>query len=253
MKNIINRCKLKIKSAIKIKTECREKNKPQVAFSRGINKDYKQETNSFIGPIPCLHEGENGYQILRKTFIELISILKPTVFCDIGANDGNTAIEIRNINKEIKVFGFEANPFIYSENREKMKNLEIEWHNIAVTDSTGIIKIYVPRTLSKAYINGELVEMQIIESENTGKSSLLVRNEQATYDEYNVDGYTLDEFIIKENILIPENKFCLWIDVEGAADKVINGAKKILDQTQLIFIETENYSFGKTKEKAIIL
>jgi hypothetical protein len=109
---------------------------------------------------------------------------------------------------------------------------------------------FAPLTLSRRYEDGEIVPATVVETENTGKTSLLLRNEEATYQQFEVESQTLDSFLKSEMTAGSDSTYFLWIDVEGAAEKVLAGADKTLRETLAIFIETENVDFWKDQKNA---
>jgi precorrin-6B methylase 2 len=58
--------------------------------------------------------GGNGNDALREAFLSLFNVLNPTVFCDIGANDGSASLAVREIAPDCAIYAFEANPQIYA-------------------------------------------------------------------------------------------------------------------------------------------
>lgn len=194
------------------------------------------------------YPGEAGNKRLVRLFFYLLSkIGEPKVFCDIGANDGSTSELAKKQFPEAVVFSLEANPNIYGKNVNRLTRQGIQTLNIAASGETGQVTIYVPKTLSRAYQNGEIVPASITEGPDTGKSSLLKRDEQASYDEYVVQSTTMD--LLLEGYRAPEKRdIALWIDVEGAAYEVLSGCEKTLQNTSLIFIETENFQFWKNQK-----
>jgi len=209
------------------------------------NKILNEQIDPYIESIPCLPKGEEGHKILKDAFISFITVLEPKVFCDIGANDGNASLLAKEKSNTCRVIGFEANPLIHANNVIKIERSGIEWMNLAISDVIGRIPIYVPLTLSRAYVDGKIVAIETNEADNTGKSSLLKRNENASYDRFDVQAITLDEFFNNELKALQTRSFFLWVDVEGAAAKVLSGAEKVLEQTLAILIETEGFVFWK--------
>jgi FkbM family methyltransferase len=193
-------------------------------------------------------DGADGNLVLRQAFLSLIALLRPTVFCDIGANDGSIALAVRAIAPACAVFGFEANPRIHARHAASMAAQNIAWKNIAVADTSGRLPVFAPRTLSRAYVNGSVVPASIVETEDTGKTSLLMRNEEATYERFDVEARTLDDLFPEGTPKGGERRFLLWIDVEGAADKVLMGASTVLRDTLAIFVETENFDFWRDQK-----
>lgn len=205
---------------------------------------------AFLGPIPALPEGPEGNRMLREAFFALIPVLRPTAFCDIGANDGSTAVAARKLAPACAVYGFEANPRIHAMHAKTMASLGVEWLNLAITDTCGRLPVFAPRTLSRAYLNGEVVPAATVETEDTGKTSLLLRNEEATYETFEVEARSLDDVFRDRPAGRSERRFFLWIDVEGAADRVLAGAAAVLRETRAIFIETENFDFWRDQKRS---
>ena len=141
------------------------------------------------------------------------------------------------------VHAFEANPQIHAKNRERLEKQGIRYWNVAISDQSGRTVVYAPRTLSRAYIGGDIVPASIIEGDDTGKTSLLRRNEDATYAEFEVEATTLDGFVDTHVPDWHDRVVFLWVDVEGAGDRVLAGGKRLLSRTRAIFLETEGFAF----------
>lgn len=210
-----------------------------------VSPSIDAEMESFIGPIPAHPAGPDGHALLRRTFLELIEVLQPSVLCDIGANDGGTACEAKRRSPGLEVHAFEANPRIHAAHAAACAARGVHWHHLAVADQSGTVPIYVPRTLSRAYVNGTVVPMVVNEPENTGKSSLLLRDEDATYEQFDVPAVTLDGFLVDAMPAGGPRAAFLWIDVEGAADRVLAGAAAILRSTAVVFVEIEGFRFWR--------
>lgn len=204
--------------------------------------------NSLLGPIPSLPEGVEGHEMLQSVFLALMNVFEPNIFCDIGANDGSISLAAKKESPGCRVLGFESNPRIYSNNAERLRKYGVEWINMAVSDESGRIPIFMPKTLSQGYVDGKMVPMDIIESAPPGKSSLHVRDEDVTCDRFDVDSVTLDGFFQKEIMESRNRSFFLWIDLEGSADKVLGGGKEILEKTLAVFVKTENFGFWKNQK-----
>jgi len=134
------------------------------------------------------------------------------VFVDVGANIGGYAIRAA---KYCKVYAVESLPRNYKilKINEKLNNVKIISFNIAAGNKNGKIKLY--------YTPG-----------NWGISS--IRYEQKAFME--VEMKTLDEIINEENIDL------IKIDVEGAEDLVLEGARKCLKRTKMVIIEYDKLS-----------
>jgi FkbM family methyltransferase len=197
-----------------------------------------------------LLDGAAGNAQLRKIYFDLIFRLKPDIFCDIGANDGEAALKVRQISPACNVYAFEANPEIYKAHFSRLSKEGIQYVNVAVSDTEEEINLYAPRMLSKTWVDGEIVAASIVEPNATAKASLLRRKEDATYAEFKVQSRSLDAFFHLQDLAIDKHLFALWIDVEGAAAAVLVGAEEVLSSSAIIFIEVENYEFWKGQKKA---
>jgi FkbM family methyltransferase len=190
-------------------------------------------------------EGPAGNRRLQDAFLDLCATLQPSLFLDVGANDGSASVAVRGTAPGCEVHAFEANPQIHAKHRVRLQAQGVQYWNLAITDHVGDVVLYAPRTLSRAYIGGEVVPASIVEGEDTGKTSLLRRNEEATYAEFKVEATTLDAFADAHLPDWRHRAIFLWVDVEGAGDRVFAGGKRLLSRTRAIFLETEGFEFWK--------
>jgi FkbM family methyltransferase len=193
-------------------------------------------------------EGPAGNRRLTSLLWDVLERLRPTVFFDIGAFDGACGVAAKQRFPRLLVYSFEANPEIFALNKANVSAAGVTYLNRAVSDSVGSVKMYAPRTLSRYYDKGVVLPGHINEPKTTGKTSLLLRNEDAVYEEFDVNATTLDAFLVEEGFDVAEQRMVLWIDVEGAADKVLQGAEKALASSVAVLIEVENFEFWKQQK-----
>ena len=186
--------------------------------------------------------GLGGNGTLREALFHLLATLRPNVFCDVGANDGATSLEVRAAAPGCEVYAYEANPEIHARYAATLAQQGVDYRNLAVSDADGRATVYAPRTLSRAYLDGYVVPTLIVEDRYTGKTSLLRRDEEATYDSFDIEARTLDS-LFADQIGSDEASFFLWVDVEGAAERVLAGASGLLRRTIALFVECENFHF----------
>jgi len=208
--------------------------------------DYLLMTN--LNVLDRGEEGPAGNGRLTSLLWDILERLRPTVFFDIGAFDGACAVAAKQRFPRLLVYSFEANPEIFALNEANVSAAGVTYLNRAVSDAVGSVKMYAPRTLSRYYDKGVVVPGHINEPKTTGKTSLLLRNEDAVYEEFNVNATTLDAFLVEEGFDVAEQRMVLWIDVEGAADKVLQGAEKALASSVAVLIEVENFEFWKEQK-----
>lgn len=176
-------------------------------------------------------KGTEGHADLRGAFLHLVDVLGPQIVCDVGAFDGSLSLAVRDRTENCEILAFEANPKTYARHVTELTSRGIAYRHVAISDSDGRITIHAPR------------------GQHEGKTSLLLRSEDVTYDDYEVTSRSLDSLFRKR--LDPKGpSFFLWIDVEGAAERVLMGASGLLRQTLAVFIECETFPFWQEGSSA---
>ena len=166
--------------------------------------------------------------LLREIFDNHCKLYRPSFICDIGSFNGDESFRFANNFPESSVFAFEACPQYYREfylendRFTTLPNFHIKHR--AIGDQNGEISFNVLEA-------GEANDWR------RGANSILPRTDGAIYREVTVPCSTLDSCFGKN--VIRRNTFALWIDVEGALDKVLAGAKEVLSQTMFIRAEVE--------------
>lgn len=214
--------------------------KSNITTSRCLDAD----SQSYVGIVPALPVGQTGHLAILDIYFSLIEKYTPAIFCDIGANKGEAGRRALALRPKMKVFGFEANPKIYDRYSQINNEAGVHWVNCAVADQNGTLALYVPKVISRRLEGNTLVAGKVVESADTGKSSLLMRDESAEYEIVEVPAITLDNFLSNN---APEGRVALWIDVEGAASLVLKGAQATIARTDIIIIEVEGFSFWQNQ------
>lgn len=204
-------------------------------------------SQSLIGTIPATPDGKVGHDHAVDIFFDLVAHLGPAVFCDIGANQGEAGRRAKETLPTAQVFGFEANPAIHARYSDLNVAAGVNWVNAAVADAAGTLTLHVPKFLSRELRGGSFTYRRVTEAENTGKASLLKRDEAAEYASVSVPAVTLDHYLSKE---APQGRVALWIDVEGAASLVLRGAMQTLSRTDILIIEVEGFGFWQDQTLA---
>lgn len=169
--------------------------------------------------------GAEGHAVLRTAFLHLVDILKPDTVCDVGSFDGSLSLAVRDRNPSCEIIAFEANPRTHARHAAILAAKGIDYRHLAISDVVGRITIHTPR------------------GQHESKTSLLLRNESVTYNDDDVETQTLDSLF--KDRLGKDRSFFLWIDVEGAAERVLAGAPGVLRQTLAVFIECETFPFWR--------
>ena len=165
----------------------------------------------------------------KSLFLFIAKILKPDLIFDVGSRNGNDAKKFRSILPKSKIIAFEANKQLYFKmlSNPSLKKGKIICYNYAVEKKSGVRNFY-------------------IFNEKKGTGSILQRKNKIFSKIYKVRTISLDNFI--EKFKVYKNKIFLWIDIEGAAYNLIQGAKKTLLNTDAIIVELEKKKLFKNQK-----
>ena len=183
-----------------------------------------------------------GFQKLLHDFYFNIQVQeKPTISIEIGPNEGTFSQRMKQICDPKNIWAFEASPFVW--NKYKKNHRDINFLNLAAWDKEDTIEFKLKRGEDLAVGNNSFLER---------KDDITFIIDGIEYIEYNlgfdkveVKTITIDNFFkdkIKE-----DDKICMWIDVEGSSEMVLNGLKETLKKTHSVFIEVEHEEFWKNQ------
>lgn len=167
---------------------------------------------------------------LRQVFYGLQRALKPVHFIEAGAHNAATSLKIRNVSPDTNVIAFEANPHNFNKfsARTDFTAAGVDYRLNALTDAEGPVTF-----------NVLVEEGGVARAPASGRSSLLTRADAtARHEEVTVSGTTLDACFGDQT-----GTLALWVDVEGAAGKVLAGAARTLPRVQSMMIEVETRAF----------
>ena len=166
---------------------------------------------------------------LRKMFFALLPVVHPDLFVEAGAHDGAGARRARRLLPKARVVAYEGNPHNharFSKNHD-FAALGVEYVLSALSDTD------TPQTFKVL-----TADRHSAQGVHSGRSSLLLREDpKAEYETVTVPGLRLD------GLAKDVTRAALWVDVEGASEKVLAGAGALLDKTALMMIEVESAPF----------
>lgn len=173
--------------------------------------------------IPCHKRLISEYLKLQPGFkTDLIRSMpegfEPTHFVDVGANIGQTALEILSLLPNTKYYAFEPNPSCCNELEElcSLNNLNI--------DIDSRLCWNVKEEMEKLYLRSSL------DASATAKS--LIRPDRYTdKDSIAVSTCVLDDYFD----FLPK-EFLLKIDVEGSENEVLQGSKRLLSEKRPLIL-----------------
>jgi FkbM family methyltransferase len=165
------------------------------------------------------------FQELEQSFLSLQKRLNPDYVIEVGAREASFSLGVKQLLPDSKVYAFEANPHVHAKFSMKCEQNGINYLNLGVSNFTG---------KTEFFINGN-------KERTDGSHSFLKRINVENNEKVTVDCSTLDDFFIP--MLSPTDKVALWIDAEGLAGQILEGASKLLSQVSSIYIEVEHIRF----------
>lgn len=161
-------------------------------------------------------------------FKRLLSTFRIELVCDVGSMDGTDALGCRAALPGARIYAFEINPdnlHAMSSNRA-LQESRIELVPLAIADQDGYADFYVVDALRPSV-------------GSRGMSSLHRRKESPYYETrtVNVPTARLDTFLNARSH--GARSLALWLDVEGKAYEVLQGACGVWNAIRLVHVEVE--------------
>lgn len=202
---------------------------------------------SYVSSLPIFKNGKAGKEKIFSIFFQLIDILRPSVFCDIGANDGNVCKRVKEYHPDCEVHGFEANPALFERYKFDHYTAGIHWHNVAITSASGKRALHTPRKLSRTYPTDASTDMDSSARTVRGHTSLFNRAENTSDEHNDVCSKSLDDFFSVHR-RPSDRSFFLCIDAEGATGDILAGASGILKYSKAVLakVERDQFRAGQT-------
>ncbi len=161
---------------------------------------------------------------LIEFFRSLCRELEPTVVLEIGAHEATFSRWAADSLPGARVEAFEANPHVYEKFAAELSECRLEYHNLAVGETTGEARLNLPTAIAGRE-----------RSLTSRMASLAPHTESVDNIHVTVPSVRLDDHLS----LGPGKSGVAWIDVEGADELVLKGCGSLLDRLYAIFIEVE--------------
>jgi FkbM family methyltransferase len=165
----------------------------------------------------------------RRLFIKLLPKMQIRAVCEVGSMNGADALVFRNAIPESIIFAFEPNPgnFQLMLADRALKASDIHLVPMAVSDHDGEAEFFL--------VDADYSEVNHFR----GMSSLYRRsNQYSPAAVVPVKTTRLDTFLADKGL--SGARLALWIDAEGKAYEVLDGASGISAQVCFIHVEVEN-------------
>ena len=164
----------------------------------------------------------------RRLFLQLLPAMRIDTVCDIGSLDGTDALQFRAVLPEATVIAFEPHPENLRRMRDdpQLQRQAVRIEPVALSDRDGTAEFF-------------LVDAADVEAPGwRGMSSLLPRGADTRVGRaIQVTTARLDNVLQEQSRT--SSRIALWIDVEGLAHEVIEGAAGCLPNTHLLHVEVE--------------
>lgn len=177
----------------------------------------------------------------RRLFCGLLRSLGADLVCDIGSMDGQDALLFKRRAPVSRVIAFEANPINFDGMRANaaLAANSVAVEPLAICERDGVADFFVVRSDHPAW------------HARRGMSSLYARAQADQLDRVvRVSTSRLDSYVARH--ASDARRLALWIDVEGKAYEVIDGARSILARVLLIHVEVETRPLISAAQKTYL-
>ena len=177
---------------------------------------------------------ENIFNDKDENFTVLFRIINKTVknyanyyILDIGAYDGMSSVYFSKHFPQNKIIAFEPNKVSFQNALNNCrKNANISIHNIALSEKSGFSEFNITKNAVSSSLNSISGESAII----YGYSDELSIIEKTVAETKPLDDFELDNEIL-----------FIKIDTQGNEIKVLDGAKKTLNNTLFVLVKMSNH------------
>jgi FkbM family methyltransferase len=154
----------------------------------------------------------------------------PQVTFELGAHAGRFSRAVKAASPQTQVHAFEANPYTHARFLPELQALDVGYHHLAAGDEDKDCVFKVARSRDGADLKLTL-----------GSNSLRTKAQDIEYEDAPVRMTTVDAFAAAQGLA--GQPTALWIDAEGCAFEVLTGARRTLEDVQLLMVEVEDRQF----------
>ncbi|MFN6191601.1 MAG: FkbM family methyltransferase [Planctomycetia bacterium] len=172
---------------------------------------------------------EKREKTLRELFDAICGVCQPSIVCDVGAFNGDESFRFAKALPRSSIYAFEASHrnytqfFLTNKRFDSLANFTAV--HSAVSDSVGTADFHILETDTN------------VTDWRRAANSLLPRKDEHNATVVTVPCTTLDDYFA--NRASDNDSFALWIDVEGALDRVLRGGLNVLRRTFIVRAELE--------------
>lgn len=168
---------------------------------------------------------------ISRSFFRFTAAILPAnpIICDIGSRDALEGIALFRGVAAKHLHVFEANPAAAVRCRQNLTALDPQaftFNQVAVSDQHGQVKFYSVDTEASENKDIGFSSLLLINPDYTRRRGMIVQNEIV------VTAITLDDYFSTK-----QKPDLLWIDVEGAELRVLQGGEQALVNVKVVHIE----------------
>lgn len=162
---------------------------------------------------------------IEGLFDDLIDILAPRTIMEVGAFEADFSRRAKARHPDAEVIALEANPRVYSHFEGKLKGSGVEYRHLAAGSEARDATIHIPEVIANSAMPhvGRMGSLHVVGLRDSQTVAVTVP-------------------MLPLDHVAPDTPapIVLWIDVEGAANQVLDGAEATLAATDLLICELES-------------
>ncbi|MGH3506312.1 MAG: FkbM family methyltransferase [Nocardioidaceae bacterium] len=162
---------------------------------------------------------------VEEFFRDLCRMVEPTVGLELGAHQADFSAWLKETFSDARSLALEANPYVFERYRKRLADSGVEYRHLAVGAKTGTLELMIPIELGKT-----------TRKRTNRMASLNVHRKTKNHESVAVDAVRLDDLVSPA----ASDRVVVWIDVEGAADQVLEGGRDVLSQASAVYMEVES-------------
>jgi FkbM family methyltransferase len=162
---------------------------------------------------------------VRRFFNDVCRAVDPTLVLELGAHEGRFSVWAKESFPQARCLALEANPYVHSKHQARLREAGVEYVHLAAADANGTVTINIP---TQVYSRSK-------DPEDSKMGSLGVHTGASEYTSVDVQAVRVDDYVDVRD----DDRVVAWIDVEGASEQVLTGAREVLARTDATYIEVE--------------
>lgn len=169
--------------------------------------------------------------LMEQALDDIVGIVAPGMFVEVGAFDAAFSRRMKARYSDVRCVALEDNPRVFDRFQDEVRATGVDYVHFAASAGSDNINFFIPETIAgcdRPYVS-RMGSLNMISAKNS------------TMAEVAVPAIALDDLLVPT----PADQICMWIDVEGAMDKVLDGASRTLERTVLIYCEIEERQIWK--------